>query len=77
MRDRKEIIIAAGAGVALVSAAVLIFAVSALAGGINPGGQWAAGCGMTGSQEQASCPMVNGAAQDDTGNPDEYSESCH
>jgi hypothetical protein len=76
MENKKGILIVGGAGVVLVAAALLIFAVPTLAG--DPTGvQGASGCLVTDAQGQVSCPMANSAAQDATGDANISGGTCH
>ena len=56
MENKKEILVVSGAGIVLVAAALLIFAVPALAGGPANGVQGASGCLVTDAQGNVSCP---------------------
>ena len=77
MENKKEVLIVSGAGVVLIAAALLIFAVPALAGGATNGVQAASGCIVTDAQGNVSCPMANGAAQDTPVDPNISGGSCH
>ncbi len=77
MKNKKQILVVTGAGVALVAAAVLVFAVPALAGGPRLGIQGASGCRVTDAQGQVSCPMFNNQNQDATGDTTSSGGACH
>jgi hypothetical protein len=77
MENKKDILMVTGAGVALVAAALLIFAVPALAGGPTNWVQGVSGCVVTDAQGQLSCPMVNSTSQDATGESNESGVACH
>ncbi|RJO63313.1 MAG: hypothetical protein C4542_00010 [Dehalococcoidia bacterium] len=77
MENKKDILVATGAGVFLVAAALLIFAVPALAGVPTTGAQGTSGCGATDAQGQVSCPMANSTTQGAIGDTNTTGGACH
>ena len=77
MKNKKDILIATGAGVLLAATALLIYMAPVLAGGSTTGVRGASGCKVTNAQGQVSCPMANNQAQDANEAPTTSSGSCH
>jgi hypothetical protein len=77
MKNKKQILVVTGAGAALVAAAVLVFAVPALAVCTRLVIQGASGCRVTDAQGQVSCPMFDNQNQDATGDAASSGGACH